>query len=214
MTESPSRPEGLDGRLRRGDAEALGELLAMHRARLWRIVNFRMDRRLAGRADVDDVLQEAFLAARQRIAHYGEDGFTSPFLWLRLIVQQTLIDVHRRHLGTAMRDAGREVPMINRYPQATSASLAICLAGDWTSPSQAAVRGETVDEVQSAIATMSEIDQEVLALRHFEELSNGEVAEVLGIEPKAASIRYVRALQRLKQVLAALPGAVETPHDG
>ncbi|MCY2923953.1 MAG: RNA polymerase subunit sigma, partial [Planctomycetota bacterium] len=93
------------------------------------------------------------------------------------MAQQTLVDVHRRHLGAAMRDAGREVALNGHYPQATSASLAMHLVGDWTSPTQAAARGELLDKVQAAIASLNPLDQEVLALRHFEELTNGEVAQ-------------------------------------
>ena len=209
-----SQTDELHDRLRGADTAALAEAFVMHRQRLWRIVNFRLDRRMAGRVDPDDVLQEAYLAAAKRIEHYGKDKFSSPFLWLRIIVQQTLIDVHRRHIGAQARDAGREVPIFGRYPQATSASLSIHLVGDWTSPSQAAARGELLDRVQAAIATMNSMDQEILALRHFEELTNGEVAEALHIEPKAASIRYVRALRRLKEVLTGFPGILEAMQDG
>ena len=209
-----NRADTLHDRLRNADTAALAEAFAQHRQRLWRIVNFRLNRRMAGRVDPDDVLQEAYLVTAGRIKHYGAGGFTSPFLWLRLMVQQTLMDVHRRHMATQGRDAGREVPIFGQYPQATSASLAIHLVGDWTSPSQAAVRGELLDQVQAAIATMDSMDQEILALRHFEELTNTEVAETLGIEIKAASMRYIRALQRLKEVLAAFPGIMEAMQDG
>ncbi|MGA2496384.1 MAG: sigma-70 family RNA polymerase sigma factor [Tepidisphaeraceae bacterium] len=208
------QPDTLHNRLRNADTTALAEAFAQHRQRLWRIVNFRLNRQMAGRIDPDDVLQEAYLVTAGRIKHYGTGGFTSPFLWLRLMVQQTLMDVHRRHMATQGRDAGREVPIFGQYPQATSASLAIHLVGDWTSPSQAAVRGELLDQVQAAIATMDSMDQEILALRHFEELTNTEVAETLGIEIKAASMRYIRALQRLKEVLAAFPGIMEAMQNG
>ena len=213
MTRTIEDPDDLDGRLRLGDAGALGEAFALHRPRLWRTVNFRLDRRLGGRIDPDDVLQEAYLAAAKRIDHYRADGFRSPFLWLRMIVQQTMIDVHRRHRGAQSRDAGREVAIFGAYPQATSASLAIQLVGDWTSPSQAASRVELLDRVQAAIASMNPMDQEVLALRHFEELTNSEVAETLKIEAKAASIRYVRALRRLKELLSGFPGVLEGRRD-
>jgi len=211
---SGNQSDPLHERLSRGDETALADAFAQHRQRLWRIVNFRMDRRMSGRVDPDDVLQEAYLAAAKRLDHYGSDGFSSPFLWLRLIVQQTLIDVHRRHLSTQARDAGRESPIFGRHPQATSASLAICLVGGWTSPSQAAVRVELIDQVQAAIGTMSSTDQEILALRHFEELTNSEAAEALEIEPKAASIRYVRAILRLKEVLSGFSGFLEAGANG
>lgn len=213
MTGDGGQSDMLHAGLMRADKAALAEAFAIHRPRLWRMVNFRMDRRMVGRVDPDDVLQEAYLAAAGRMEHYAGGGFRSPFLWLRVIVKQTLIDVHRRHLMAKSRDAGREVAIFATYPQATSASMAIHLVGDWTTPSQAAVRVETLDRVQAAIATMNPIDQEVLALRHFEELSNREVAETLEIEPKAASLRYVRALRRLKEILVGFPGVLEGVQD-
>lgn len=213
MTPDTNDESVLEARLRQGDTSAMADIFALHRARLWRMVNFRINKKLAVRVDVDDVLQEAYLAASRRIGHYAQDGFTSPFLWLRVVVQQTLIDVHRRHLGAAMRDADREKPVYANYPQATSASMAIHLMGDWTTPSQAAARGELLDKVQEAIASLNPVDQEILAMRHFEELTNNEVAQTLGIEPKAASIRYVRALKRLKDVLAAFPGLFDRPQE-
>jgi RNA polymerase sigma-70 factor (ECF subfamily) len=206
--------ESLHARFLEGDASALAEAFAEHRQRLWRMVHFRLDSRMSGRVDPDDVLQEAYLSAAGRIKHYRGGDFQSPFLWLRIIVQQTLVDVHCRHMGAQARDASRESPIFGQYPQATSASLAVCLAGDWTSPSQAVARGELLEKLQAVIATMNSVDQEILAMRHFEELTNGETAAALGIEPKAASIRYVRALRRLKEILAGFPGILEAMQDG
>jgi RNA polymerase sigma-70 factor (ECF subfamily) len=201
-------------RLERGDVQALAELFLQHRERLWRMVNFRMDRRLAGRVDPEDVLQEAYLAAAQRLAHCCTRSVASVFAWLRLVVQQTLVDVHRRHASVQMRDVEREMPVGGfSYSQTTSASLAAQLAGHITSPSRAAVRAELLDTVEQAMERMDPTDREVLALRHFEELTNAEVAEALGIQQKAASMRYVRALRRLKEILAQLPGlAGEATH--
>lgn len=210
MNNSSGWDVDLEYRLRQGDRQALAELFDLHRPRLWRMVNFRLDRRLVGRIDSDDVLQESYLAASQRLEHYGTRESMSPFVWLRLIVSQTLVDVHRHHLAVQARDAGREVT-IGRFPgsQTTSASLAAQLVGGWTSPSQAAARDEMAERLERAIADMDPVDQEVLALRHFEELANHEVAEVLGIEQKAASIRYVRAVRRLKEILQQIPGFFE-----
>jgi RNA polymerase sigma-70 factor (ECF subfamily) len=189
-----------------GDETALAALFSQHRDRLWRMVRVRLDRRLIGRVDPDDILQEAYLAASSRIAHFDRDDAPSFFIWLRLIVGQTMVDVHRRHLGAQARDATREVSIhAGGYPDATSASLAGGLVGALTPPSLAAVRAETIQRLEASLEVLEPIDREVLVLRHFEELSNGEVAEVLGIKPKAASIRYVRAVARLKTILERFP---------
>lgn len=210
MDSTPGGQDELAVRLENGDEEALGELYALHRERLWRLVNFRMDKRLHARIDPDDVLQEAYIEAAKRIQHYPSDGSVSPFTWLRRVTHQTLVDVHRRHLGAEKRDAGREVAVEGpAFSLNTSASLVIQLIGRLTSPSQAALRAEMVQTVEDAIEGMDPMDREVLALRHFEELSNNEVAEVLGIQQKAASIRYVRAVRRLKELLSKLPGVID-----
>jgi RNA polymerase sigma-70 factor (ECF subfamily) len=210
MTDIVESSEELLARLRDGDETALAELFSQHHGRLWRMVNFRLDQRLCGRVDADDVLQEAYLNAAQRIEHYLNNKTMSFFVWLRQIVLQTMIDLHRQHLGAQMRDAAREVSLHRGgYPQATSISLAAHLLGSLTSPSQAAMRHEVSRQLEEALESMSTIDREVLALRHFEELTNSEVAEVLGIQQKAASIRYVRAIARLKEILVQIPGFFE-----
>lgn len=204
--DQPDPNADLLRRVKDGDQQALAELFSLHRDRLWRIVNFRLDSRLLGRVDADDVLQEAYLAAAQRIEHYLDDSTQTFFIWLRLIANQTMIDVHRRHLGAQMRDASRDMSIHAHYAQATSMSIASQLLGNFTSPSQIAMRDEVAAQLDKAIESMEPIDREVLALRHFEELTNSEVAEVLGIQQKAASIRYVRALKRLKDVVNKIPG--------
>ncbi len=212
--DSNVRMEDLERRLRDGDAEALAEVFSRERDRLWQIIHFRLAEPLRGRLGADDVLQEAYMAASQRLKHYASSPATSPFIWLRMIVNQTLIDLHRQHLGAQKRDAAREVAIDGLpYGQATSASVAIQLIGQFTSPSRAAARADMLGLVQAAIGQMDPIDREVLALRHFENLTNSEVAEALGIEQGAASIRYIRALRRLKTILAQVPDlAKEVQH--
>ncbi len=188
------------------DPGALAELFTRHRERLWRMVHVRLDRRLHGRVDPDDVLQEAFLDATKRLSHFKREDGQSFYVWLRLIVGQTLIDVHRRHLHAQGRAAGREVHLAaGGSPDGSSACLAGELIAQLTPPSRAAIRAEAASRLEDALDGMEPIDREVLILRHFEELTNGEVAQVLNIQPKAASIRYVRAIARLKTILAQFP---------
>jgi RNA polymerase sigma-70 factor, ECF subfamily len=210
MADSANESAELLDRLKQGDDEALAVLFARHRGRLLLMVGFRLDARLRGRVEAEDVLQEAYLDAAKRMHHFAEDTSTSFFIWLRMVVTQTLVDVHRRHLGAQMRDAAREkgAPAA-AYSQATSYSLAAGLLGRYTSPTFAARRAEMAEQLRAALAGMDPIDREVLALRHFEELTNREVAAELGIQQKTASIRYVRALRRLKDILGAIPGFAE-----
>ena len=204
----PADDSQIRERMREDANGVLAEGFSQHHDRLWRMVNFRLDQRLAGRVDPDDVLQEAWMAAAQRVDYFIDHTSLSLFVWLRMIVGQTLIDVQRRHLGAKMRDAYREVSL-NKFAQSKSTfiSMAARLMGSFTSPSRAVARDETAEQLREAIDGMDPIDREVLALRHFEELTNKEVAEVIGIAQKAASIRYVRAIRRLKKIMESLPGA-------
>jgi len=198
-----------------GDRQALARLFENYRDRLYRIINFRIDPRLQGRVDPDDVLQEAYLAAELRIEHFLHDSPQGFFIWLRLLANQTLIDVHRRHLGTQARDADRDRSLSSGWTSmSTSFSLSFKLLGHMTSPSQAAVRAELSEQLNVALQTMGALDREVLALRHFEELTNAETARVLGLTEQAASARYVRALSRLRKVLEAIPGFMERRNQG
>jgi RNA polymerase sigma-70 factor (ECF subfamily) len=185
-----------------------GEFLSMHRGRLRRMVALRLDHRLRGRIDPSDVIQEAFLEATGRRAEYErQPDPMPPFLWLRFLALQKLQLVHRRHLGTRARDAGREVSIHGgSFPEATSAALAAQLLGRDTRASEAAIRAERKRRLQEVLDCMDPIDREVLVLRHFEQLSNGECARVLGLNESAATKRYLRALRRLKDILSALTG--------
>lgn len=204
MTDSHLEDPALLTRLRQGDRDALAELFALHRERLRRMIRFRLHPRLVRRIDVDDVLQDCWLDAVARLSSYREQLDPSGFLWLRLVLGQTLVDLHRKHLGAKMRDAQMEVP-ISRLagPRVDSDSLSMHLSGGLTSPSGAAERAESQRILRETLDQLDAIDREVLVLRHLEGLSNVEVAGVLGIQPSAASNRYVRALTRLKGLIAA-----------
>jgi RNA polymerase sigma-70 factor (ECF subfamily) len=210
MNADPPTNEELLDAARNGDERALAVLVERHRDRLERMVRLRMDRRLQGRVDPADVVQEAYLTLRGKFPQYCADSRMPFFLWLRLEVGQKLIDVHRFHLGAQMRDAGQEVSLHQgALPQVTSLSLAEHLLGRLTTASQAAMRVELKLRIQEALNSMDPNDREVLLLRHFEELTNAETAQVLGIKPSAAVNRYVRAVKRLKDVLQGMPGGIE-----
>jgi RNA polymerase sigma-70 factor, ECF subfamily len=195
---------------RAGDQGALNDLFARHRARLRRMVDLRLDGRLHARIDASDVVQEAFVEAVTRLDEYLREPSYPLFLWLRLIVGERLLKLHRHHLGTQMRDAGLEVSIYRgALPAASSAALAAQLLGKHTSRTQAAVRAERMMRLQEALNALEPIDREILSLRHFEEMTIVETALSLGIEASAAAKRYIRALKRLKATLASMPGGLE-----
>jgi RNA polymerase sigma-70 factor (ECF subfamily) len=206
MTDNACEAGDLLRRAKAGDEPALAALFTHYRERLKRMVRLRLDRRLSGRVDASDVLQEAYLEVHRRFPEYAGDKSLPFFLWLRLVTGQKLIDVHRHHLGTKMRDAGQEVSLHRgALPQASSASLAAHLLGKMTSATQAAIRAEHKLLVQEALNSMDPLDREVLVLRHFEQLSNDETALVLRLKKSTASQRYIRALRRLKEILLSIP---------
>jgi RNA polymerase sigma-70 factor (ECF subfamily) len=170
------------------------------------MVRLRLHPRLNQRLDESDVVQEAFFDAACRLQEFTSQGSITFFLWLRQITAHKLIDLHRRHLGASRRDIRLEVALPEPFPSAMSASLAAQLLAGISSPSSAAAKAETQRLVQEALESMHEIDREVLALRHFERLSNAETAHVLQVSESACSNRYVRALGRLKQIIKQIPG--------
>jgi RNA polymerase sigma-70 factor (ECF subfamily) len=211
MIQGSDDSEDLLFRAASGEESALAALWERHRRRLRQMVRLRLDCRLQGRVDPSDVLQDAYLDLSARLPDYARDRPMPTYLWLRLVTGQRLAQEHRRHLGTAMRDAGREVALDpGPWPQASSASLAAHLLGRLTTPSQAAVRAERQLQLQAVLNRMEPIDREILALRHFEELSNGEAADVLGLSKTAANNRYVRALGRLRDLLEHVPGLIDS----
>jgi RNA polymerase sigma-70 factor (ECF subfamily) len=152
------------------------------------MVTFRVHPSLQGRIDADDVLQDAWLRAVERIQHFFEVEGESSFLWFRSIVTQTLLDLHRFHLGTQRRSMSRELSMDQGWGLgSTSSCLAFHLSDSGRSPSSNASRAELSKQLDSVLMGMNEVDREVLALRHFESLSNGEVAKLLGMTEQAAT---------------------------
>ena len=181
----------------------VGDQLENHRERLRRLIDLRLDDRVRGRVDASDVIQETQIEALKRADEYEQNREVPLFVWLRFLALQKVSQLHRHHLGTRARDANREVSMFRRQmPSATSAALAAQLVGKLTTASQAAERAEMKAKVETALQEMSDTDQEVLTLLHFEQLTYREAAAVLEISEKALGGRYVRALARLKRSLS------------
>jgi RNA polymerase sigma-70 factor (ECF subfamily) len=173
-------------------------LFTLYRDRLWRMLYVRLDRRIQARLTPDDVLQETFLDVSRRIGEYLADPAVPIYVWLRFLTIQRMQMMQRVHLGADMRTVEREVV----GPPASTESMAGQFVSDLTSPSQVAIRRELQEKLRAALDDMDPLDREVLALRHFEELDNNEVAGILGISKDAASKRHVRALKRLKAILS------------
>lgn len=196
--------DGLLSRAREGDRDALARAFDHYRDRLRRMVVVRLDARLSRRVDPSDVIQESYLDVA-RIGAPAEGADELPFfLWLRLVVGQRILAVERRHLGAQARDARREARVAPCGVTASTATLAAVLSGGGTPPFGAAARRETRGLVQKALERMDPIYREVLVLRHFDDLTNVEVARELGIESAAARQRYVRAARRLREVMGRI----------
>lgn len=204
----PDENRDIDNLLRRaagGDQQSMTVLFEQHRARLKKMIRLRLNRQLQGRIDDSDILQEAFLEAARRLPAYLSDPQSPFFLWLRGIIGDKLLEIHRTHLGTQKRNAELEVSLHRgALPAANSVSLAAHLLGQLTSPSEAAVKAEMRIKLQEALNGLDPLDREILALRHFEHLNNTEAAAELELEPSAASKRYIRALARLQKILRML----------
>jgi RNA polymerase sigma-70 factor (ECF subfamily) len=192
-----------------GDQGAWRSLVERYNDRLRRIVMLRLDPRLQGRLDPSDVLQETYLEAARQLADYLRNPVLPFFLWLRQLAGNRLFKLHRHHLTAQVRDAAREVSLQRGgFPEASSAALAAQLLGRECRPSEAAVRAELKLRLQEALNMMDPLDREALVLRHFEQLTTAEAARVLEISEAAAGKRYLRAVVRLKEILAQMPGGL------
>lgn len=195
----PETQELLD-RACRGDAAALDELLARHREPLRRLIGLRLDPALAGRVDASDVVQEVLLEASRRLADYLRQP-AMPFpLWLRHIARDQIIDAHRRHRLAQRRSLDREQPLAP-FADQSSIQLAAQLLDHELTPATAAIRRELERRLQAALGQLEEDDREMILMRHFEHLANREVATLLGLSEPAASMRYLRAVRRLRALL-------------
>jgi len=193
-------------RARRGEKTAVEQLLARHREPVQRMIGLRLDRALAPRVDASDIVQEVLLEASQRLSEYLRQPAMPFHLWLRHIARDHVIDAHRRHRKAQRRSVDREQPMRTAWPDQSSVELAADLIDRELTPATAALRRELADRFQEVLAELNEDEREVILMRHFEQLSNQEVATALGLSEAAAAMRHLRALRRLRALIEAHEG--------
>lgn len=207
MTDSADAQQALQ-RMREGEMAALAEIFGVFRPQLRRMVDLRMTGPLSARVDPSDVLQETYMDANQKIHDYLRDPRVSLFVWLRGLTMDRLAKVQRRHLGAQCRALGREL----RLPAESSLALGQLLLAGGQTPSRIVERDELRRQVSRALQQLNDRDREILVMRHFEVMSNSEVAEALDIGVTAATMRHGRALKRLKDILSSqLSGGGSSP---
>jgi RNA polymerase sigma-70 factor, ECF subfamily len=200
--DGPATEELLAG-AKAGDADAVDKLLDRHREALRRMVGLRLDKQIARRVDVSDVVQDVLVEANRRLADYMNNPVMAFHLWIRQIARDRIIDAHRRHRVSAKRSVDREQPIVAQANiDHSTLELAGQLCDPELTPAAAATAQELALHVQQSIGLLEERDREIILMRHYEQLSNQDIAQVLGLTEPAASMRYLRALKRLRKILA------------
>ncbi|QDS92814.1 RNA polymerase sigma factor [Roseimaritima multifibrata] len=207
MPEHSPTAERLLQQAQAGDDCALACLFNQHRGRLRNLLAFRMDKHLHARLDPSDILQESFLTVARRIGEYDQETKVSFFVWVRAITMDRLLYAYRQHITTQKRDARRDLSLECQVGEnATSMSIAVALLANGTSQLGQLIRKEQTAKLLERLSEMDAVDQEIIAMRVFEGLTNGEAAEALDITKRAASKRFVRAIRRLRIVISDIPG--------
>ncbi len=185
-----------------GDDAAVNQLLDRHRNSLRQLIRMRLDQKIQKRIDVSDVLQDVLVEANRRLTRYLNDPIMPFHLWLRQIARDRIIDAHRRHRVSAKRSVDREQQMVapRGYDQ-SSIHLASLLGDQQLTPAAAALQKEMARKVEAAISELDPKDCEIVVMRHYEHLTNQEIGQALGLTEPAASMRYLRAIRRLKAIL-------------
>ncbi len=201
MWPTDERTRELLRKAKDGQSQAIDALLDRHRDAVHRLVQLRLDRRLRQRVDVSDIVQETMMEASRRLREYLDAPRMDFHLWLRQIARDRMIDAHRRHRGTSKRTLDREQEMRFSTSEQSSVDLAGQLRDFELTPAAAAINREMVQLVEAALAHMDDPDSEIILMRHYEHLTNQEVAQALGLSEPAASMRYLRAIRRLREAL-------------
>ena len=191
---------------RRGDLVAVNRLLERHRAALRKLIQMRLDRQIARRVDASDVVQDVLLEANTRLQDYLADPRLPFHLWLRQLAQDRMIDMYRRHRGAQRRSLDREQSLAApQFFDQSGIDLMGQLADHELTPAAASIRNELEARFVVAIDQLNEEEREIILMRHFEQLSNSEAADALGLTEAAAGMRHLRALRKLRGILGDRP---------
>ena len=208
MWPEAEKTEELLAGAKRGDADAVNRLMDRHRDSLRRMVQLRLDHKIQRRIDVSDVVQDVLVEANRRLQDYVANPLMPFHLWLRHIAQDRIIDAHRRHRGSAKRSVDREQQLaVPGGDDHSTLDLAAQIYDRELTPAAAATQHEMVRCVEQAISQLEEHDYEVIIMRHYEHLTNQEIAQALGLTEPAASMRYLRAVRSLRGLLTDKSGA-------
>jgi RNA polymerase sigma-70 factor (ECF subfamily) len=191
---------------RRGDRVAVNRLLERHRAALRKLIQMRLDRQIARRVDASDVVQDVLLEANTRLQDYLAEPRLPFHLWLRQLAQDRMIDMYRRHRGAQRRSLDREQSLAApQFFDQSGIDLMGQLADHELTPAAASIRKELEARFVVAIDQLNEEEREIILMRHFEQLSNSEAADALGLTEAAAGMRHLRALRKLRGILGDRP---------
>jgi RNA polymerase sigma-70 factor, ECF subfamily len=185
-----------------GDREAVNRLMDRHRDSLHRMIRCRLNPGVAARLDASDIVQDALLTASRRLSEYLQNPRMPFHAWLRNLARDRLADAYRRQLADK-RDVAREQAL----PAGEHSSLdpAAQLRDSELTPAAMLLRKEFARRVQGALEQLKADSREIIIMRHAEQLTNSQAAELLGISEPAAGMRYVRALRQLKSILGDSP---------
>ena len=192
--------------VRDGQVLAVEQLMDRHRNSLRRMIQLRLDQRISQRVDVSDVIQDVLMEANRRLTDYLSNPVIPFHLWIRQIAKDRIIDAHRRHRVSAKRSIDREQPQPGKGPlDQSTIELANQFRDQALTPAAAATQRELAQQIESAVQMLHDNDREIILMRHYEQLSNQEIAQSLGLTEPAASMRYLRALKRLREVIEGMP---------
>lgn len=214
MWPETEKTQQLMAKAKDGDQSAVNQLLDRHRNSLGHLVRMRLDKKIQNRVGVSDVVQDVLVEANRRLSRYLESPAMPFHLWVRQIARDRIIDAHRRHRVSAKRSVDRERRMVvpRGYDQ-SSVHLASLLGDSKASPVEVAIQKELARKVEASIALLGEKDAEVIVMRHYEQLTNQEISQVLNVSEATASMRYLRAIRRLKELINEAQSETSSPDE-